>query len=83
MQIKKNQTSSWTAIIDFAMTPEYPNEFHPAYAHGDTIEELRVDLTRVMTGLKDAGRTPTRFVVQKKTVTTWDSDSQAFTELIE
>jgi hypothetical protein len=78
----KKQNSEWSAQIEFSMTPKFPNEYHTAYAHGDSIEELRTDLTRVMTGLKEAGRTPTKFTVAKKVVTTWTSDTESFTELI-
>jgi hypothetical protein len=82
MSITKETNSEWSAKIDFKMTPEYPNEFRLAYAHGETIAELRADLVRVMSGLKEAGRTPTKFVVSKKVVTTWITDEQSFTELL-
>jgi hypothetical protein len=79
--INKTSTSTWSAKIEFTLTPEYPNECHTAYASGGTVEDLRSDLTRVMDELKGAGRTPTKFVVSKTTKTTWTSNEQFFKEV--
>lgn len=78
--MKQEQTISWLAIITF--TEPNNADFCQAYANGNTLAELKVDAMKVYIGLKETGRTPTKFVVSKKVVTTWIEDEQSFTELL-